>query len=43
MTPASSPWTQLWTPTGFALQSNRLDSLPVQARLSRRMGPVPCP
>lgn len=41
LTPASSPWLQLcWR---FPGQSIRLDSLPVQRRSSRTMGPGPLP
>ena len=43
VTPASSEWIQLWTPSGFLGQSMSLVSFPVQATLSRRMAPVPWP
>lgn len=42
-TPASSPCTQLWVPIGLAGQSMSLVSVPEQATLSRRIGPLPCP
>ena len=35
LTPASSEWTQLWTPSPLLGQSTSLDSVPVQPRLSR--------
>ena len=43
LTEASSEWTQLWTPRPLLVQSMRRDSVPVQATLSRTIGPVPGP
>ena len=40
-TPASSECAQLWIPIPLLGQSKSLASFPVQAKLSRRMGPVP--
>lgn len=42
-TPASSAWTQLWTPMGLEGQSVRAASVPTQPTLSRWIGPVPWP
>ena len=42
-TPASSECAQLWIPIPLLGQSKSLASFPVQAKLSRRMGPVPWP
>ena len=41
LTPASSEWTQLWTPSPLLGQSTSLDSVPVQKRLSNTICPVP--
>ena len=41
--PASSLWAQLWLPTPLWVQFERKSWVPVQNKLSRRMGPVPCP
>jgi len=43
ITPASSEWTQLWSPIAFAGQSMSLLSFPEQDTSSRRMGPLPSP
>lgn len=43
LTPASSEWPQLCTPTPLLVQSQSLGSNPVHATLSKRMGPVPWP
>lgn len=43
MTPASSPWSQLWVPIALAGQSISRASLPTQRTLSRVIGPDPWP
>lgn len=43
MTLASSKWLQFSIPIPLCGHAMRLASVPTQARLSRRMGPVPCP
>lgn len=43
LNPASSACTQLWIPIPLFGQSTSLVSVPVQAMLSRRISPVPCP
>jgi len=43
LTPASSEWTQLCTPSALAGQSTSRLSVPVHWTLSRRMDPVPWP
>ena len=44
LTPASWEWSQLCTPWGVRVsQSSSLDSLPLHANSSRKMGPTPSP
>lgn len=43
MTPASSKWTQLWSPKPAMLQSISLLSFPVHSVSSIKMGPSPWP
>ena len=43
VTPASSEWEQLCTPSGLLRQFTSLVSVPVQAKSSSKMAPVPWP